>query len=141
MALLRGQELGDYLMQAFSLANQIHRPLISIVSHGELLLLADRNKWGERKLESLNNMLNSLVTIDINEPGVLDAYVAVQRDSRAATGGSRELNHNDAWIVACAHASGATLLTTDRDFAHLKPPAWNAQFIDPKPFLHPTPIS
>ncbi len=125
LALLRGKELGQYLLSVFSLDDQINRPLISIVSHGELLVLADRNKWGHQ----------NLVTVDLNDAAVLDAYAAVQRDSRKAQGGSRELNANDAWIIACARAADATLLTTDRDFVHLKPPSWNVQFIDPKPYL------
>ncbi len=80
-------------------------------------------------------MLDSLVTVDLNDPAILDAYVAVQRDSRGVKGGSRELNQNDAWIVACAGAAAATLLTADRDFPHLKLPRWNVQFVDPAPYL------
>ena len=45
------------------------------------------------------------------------------------------LNVNDAWIVACAKAAQAILLTTDRDFAHLKLPQWPVQFVDPTPYL------
>ena len=135
LALLRGRELGQYLMAAFSLDDQINRPLISIVTHGELLVLADRNTWGIQKREAMNKMLDSLVTVDLNDAAVLDAYAEVQRDSRKAQGGSRELKANDAWIIACARAADATLLTTDRDFVHLKPPSWNVQFIDPKPYL------
>ena len=92
LALLRGKELGQYLLSVFSLDDQINRPLISIVSHGELLVLADRNKWGHQKREAMNKMHDSLVTVDLN-------------------------------------------LTTDRDFVHLKPPSWNVQFIDPRPYL------
>ena len=135
LALLRGKELGQYLLSAFSLDNQINRPLISIVSHGELLVLADRNEWGHQKLEAMHKMLDNLVAVDLNDDAVLDAYAAVQRDSRKVEGGSRELNANDAWIIACARAADATLLTMDRDFVHLKSPSWKVQFIDPKPYL------
>ena len=86
LALLRGKELGQYLLYVFSLDDQINRPLISIVSHGELLVLADRNKWGHQKREAMNKMLDSLVTVDLNDAAVLDAYAAVQRDSRKAPG-------------------------------------------------------
>ena len=100
LALLRGKEDGRYLLEAFSLGDQIHRPLISIVSHGELLVIADRSKWGEAKLKALHDMLDQLVTIDLNDPAILEAYVAVQSDSRQVKGGSRELTANDAWIIA-----------------------------------------
>ena len=52
-------------------------------------------------------------------------------------GGSRELKANDAWIAACAKDADATLLTTDRDFSHLKAPDWPVQFCDPAPFMKP----
>lgn len=80
-------------------------------------------------------MLDNLVTIDINDRTVLQAYVDVQRFSRQVQGGSRELKANDAWIAACAKAADATLLTTDADFQHLTEPEWAVQFVDPAPHL------
>jgi hypothetical protein len=44
------------------------------------------------------------------------------------------VNANDAWIAACVKASDARLLTTVRDFSHLKPPDWLVQFVDPAGF-------
>ncbi len=55
--------------------------------------------------------------------------------SRRAQGGSRELNANDAWIVACAKAAEAVLITTDSDFGHLRAPEWQVLLGDPNPFL------
>ncbi len=81
--------------------------------------------------------LDNLVTIDLNSEEVLSAYVEVQQTSRQALGGSRELNANDAWIAACAKAGDATLVTTDKDFSHLRAPDWPVQFCDPAPFLKP----
>jgi predicted nucleic acid-binding protein len=132
---VRGSDLGIHLAAAFGLMNQVNRPLVSIVSHGELRVLADRNKWGSQKLAAMQATLASLVTLDLSEDAVLEAYVDVQRVSRNTAGGSKELKANDAWIVACAKAADATLLTTDRDFAHLRLPDWNVQFVDPGPFL------
>ncbi len=132
LALVRGNALGAYLRTTFELADTVNRPLVSIVTHGELLVLADRNGWGGEKLSTLRAALDSLFTIDLNDASVLEAYVGVQRVSRAAAGGSRELAANDAWIVACAKAAGAVLLTTDRDFAHLTAPAGPVHYVDPK---------
>jgi tRNA(fMet)-specific endonuclease VapC len=128
--LVRGNAVGKELAAAFGLLNNVNRLLISIVSHGELLLLAARNKWGAEKRAALENALDNLVAVDLNDKAVLSAYVEVQQYSRQAPGGSRELNANDAWIVACAKAADATLLTTDRDFSHLKAPDWPVQFFD-----------
>ena len=77
---------------------------------------------------ALENALDNLVTIDLNDEAVLGACVEVQQFSRQVSGGSRELNANDASIVACAKAVDSTLLTTDRDLTHLKAPQWPVQF-------------
>src|SRR5258708_4441457 len=84
---------------------------------------------------ALQGALDNLVTIDLYDRSILQAYVEVQRFSRRVASGLRVLNANDAWIVACAKAAGAVLLTTDADFGHLKAPDWPIQFVDPKPFL------
>ena len=135
--LVRGNALGKHLATTFELMNSVHRPLVSVVTHGELRLIAARNGWGAEKLGALENALDNLVTIDLNSEAVLSAYVEVQQTSRQALGGSRELKANDAWIAACAKAADATLLTTDRDFSHLKAPDWPVQFCDPAPFMKP----
>lgn len=133
LQLLRGKALGKYLASTFGLLDTVNRPLVSIVTHGELLVMADRRSWGEKKREALQNALDNLVTIDLNDRAVLQAYSDVQRFSQRA---GRELNPNDAWIAACAKAADAILLTTDGDFKHLKPPDWPVHYVDPTPFLN-----
>lgn len=51
--------------------------------------------------------------VSIDDLEVLNSYAAI--DSQAAREG-RPLGKNDAWIAATATATGAILLTTDRDF-------------------------
>ncbi len=133
--LVRGRAMGEHLASTFGLRDAVYRPLVSIVTHGELLALADRNRWGKEKQRALEAALDNLVMIDLNDRAVQNAYVAVLRFSRQVPGGARMMNANDAWIVACAKAAEATLLTTDRDFAHLRLPEWAVQFVDPAPFL------
>jgi tRNA(fMet)-specific endonuclease VapC len=40
--LVRGKQLGLYIDKTFDLSHAVHRPLVSIVSHGELWVLAGR---------------------------------------------------------------------------------------------------
>ena len=121
LPLLRGGEFGRRIDRDFGLRSSAVRPLISIVTHGEIAVLAARNGWGDKRREVLANMLNELVTVDIGHPDVIDAYVAVDLHSQAHPEGARNMGKNDLWIAACAKAAGATLLTTDNDFAHLPP--------------------
>jgi predicted nucleic acid-binding protein len=127
--LARGKDLGKYIDQTFGLSSAVYRPLISIVSHGELWLIADRNGWGTAKCQALSKILSNLVTIDINDQSVLDAYIAARGHSESI---GRVLSNNDHWIAACTKAADAILLTTDDYFVHLHPSFCLVTYIDPK---------
>lgn len=120
-ALVRGKELGQSIDAMFGLSRIQVRPLVSIVTHGEIWVLAHRNRWGEAKREALRSALENLVTVDIHPPAVIEAYVEADLRSQDHPEGSRNMGKNDLWIAACARAAGAHLLTNDQDFAHLFP--------------------
>lgn len=121
LVLLRGGARGRLVDERYALRSARRRPMISIVSHGEIRVLARRNGWGEAKLAALQHALDGMVTIDINRPAIIDAYVELDLVSQAYPGGARNMGKNDLWIAACARAAAATLLTTDEDFGHLGP--------------------
>ena len=77
--LIRCNALGDHLASTFRLLDPVYRPLVSIVTHGELLAIAERNNWGGKKLSALHTALDNLITIDLNGRAVLEAYVEVNR--------------------------------------------------------------
>ncbi|MGN6802892.1 MAG: PIN domain-containing protein [Ginsengibacter sp.] len=116
--------------------------MISAITKGEIRSLALQNKWGERKLETLNNLLNLLITIDIagnneilmNAYAEIDAYSLKRHPAKQLSGSAKPMGKNDMWIAATALAAKATLLTTDGKFMHL-----NNEFIDIK-FYHPDSI-
>ena len=121
LALVRGVALARHIDETFGLKASKTRPLISIVTHGEVRVMAERNGWGEAKKSALQAALDNLVTVDINHPAVLDAYVEIDIFSQRHPDGSRNMGKNDLWIAACAKAADARLLTTDKDFVHLSP--------------------
>jgi tRNA(fMet)-specific endonuclease VapC len=132
LALIRGRELGRYIDGYFGLRHGRQRPLVCIVSHGEIWVLARRCNWGADRREALQIMLASLVPVQLDHPGVIDAYVHLDLCSHGHSQGARNMGKNDLWIAAAAHASGATLLTTDQDFAHLIPSEMEGVIIDPR---------
>ncbi|WP_438035177.1 PIN domain-containing protein [Sorangium sp. So ce204] len=131
LPLVRGNALGRYIDERFGLRSAAQRPLVSVVSLGEVRALALRNAWGDAKLKALSNALDNLVVVDINHPAVLDAYVQLDLVSQSHPDGARNMGKNDLWIEACAKASGATLLTTDDDFSHLIPEHLDGEVIAP----------
>lgn len=131
LPLVRGNALGKHIDGRFGLRSAAQRPFVSVVSLGEVRVLAKRNDWGEAKLRSLSNALDNLVVVDINHSSVIDAYVELDLVSQVHPDGARNMGKNDLWIAACAKAAGATLLTTDNDFTHLIPDHLDGEVIDP----------
>lgn len=128
--LIRGRDLGRYIKTTFQLENTVYRPLVSIVTHGEIRALAERNGWRHDKRTALTEMLDHLVTIDLNNEAILDAYVEMDNACRSVSRGARNLGDNDLWIASTTRAADAVLLTTDQDFLHFHPNHCFVQYID-----------
>ena len=130
LALVRDKDLGNQISSLFGLKDAVHRPLISIVTVGEIWALADQFGFGEAKREFIKNVLATLVVLDINHESVLDGYVEVDRACRKAKGGARILSKNDLWIAATTKAARAVLVTTDKDFLCLHPDPCPVHYVD-----------
>ena len=128
LQLLRGNDLGKQIDSQYGLRSSLNYSMISVVVAGEILALAYKFKWGQKKLDSLQDMLDELVWIDINRREVLSAYAEIDHFSESQ---GIKMGKNDAWIAATAKASGATLLTTDPDFDHLNGTHITRIWIDP----------
>lgn len=130
--LIRGKELGQQIDSAYGLRMAMYRHTISIVTHGEIKVLAERNNWGDEKRNALATALDSLITINIDSEPLVQAYVQVEEASRNAPGGARNMGQNDMWIAATALLSGQPLITTDGDFNHLNGRLITVHWIDPR---------
>lgn len=115
---LRGSSLGRHLIDALQFRARKDAPQISVVSHGELLVLSRMNNHGPDKRARLEELLRELVIVDINSQPILEAYAAIDVASRLQ---NRTMGKNDLWIAASAVVSRSVLLTTDNDFDHLHP--------------------
>jgi len=132
LPLIRGKELGLYIDTVHRLRERMNRQLICVVTHGEIWAIAEGRSWGEAKREALREMLGSLVTVDISDEAVVQAYVDVVKVAQRNPKGSQtNLGENDLWIAAAARAAGAVLLTTDRHFDQFHPIVVERIFVDP----------
>lgn len=129
--LIRGRDLGESIDRAFGLRGAFHRHIVSIVSHGELRVLASRSHWHDQKLGALTLALQELVTVNVDSNAIVDAYVRVEENCRNALGGERKMGQNDMWIAATALHAGLPLITTDKDFVHLDGRLIQVHWIDP----------
>lgn len=111
--LVRGQATGLALDREFGLRMRPDRPLISVITIGEMLALAARLKWGVKKVAALKQLAEELVVVDVRNQTVLEKYAEI--DAFMVKNG-HPIGDNDVWIAATAAAAGASLLTSDKDF-------------------------
>ena len=104
------------------------RPVISVVTDGELRSLAYQFHWQSDKRSQMEFVLGYFSRATIDHPRILDAYAVLDAHTQ---GLGHPMGKNDLWIAATAHATGACLLTTDRDFDQLSPQFLNREWLDP----------
>lgn len=103
-------------------------PLISIVTEAELRARAVRRTWGAGKLR-MNELLRRCAIVPVDGRDLINAYV--QADVFTESIGRPLGSKNDLWIAATAHVTGATLLTSDRDFDPFPASFLLREWIDP----------
>lgn len=126
---VRGKATGEALDRAFGLRARPDRPLISIITVGELLAFARQRGWGSAKVDRLKELVEELVVVDVRSQSVLDRYAEI--DTFMVKHGHL-IGDNDVWIAATASAAGAVLLTTDRDFDPMHDRFLSRVYFDPR---------
>lgn len=116
--LIRDNETGRRINAATGLSTRVHKPLLSVVSIAEAMSLAEYWGWGAAKRDSLSKLFQELVVLDTRNPVVLERYAEIQN---FAWKSGKAFGNNDVWIAATAAATGATLITCDKDFLPLDP--------------------
>lgn len=124
--LLRNDTIGRHVEEHLQVLDAPNITIISVVTLAEIRSIAMQRAWGKSKMEVLEDLLSSFVIADVHVETVIekyaqiDAYSQGKHPSLALPGPSRNMGKNDIWIAATAAALNVTLLTTDRDFNHLK---------------------
>jgi len=100
-------------------------PILSTVTLGELESLAKRNKWGLKRIKSVESFISKCVVTAINfkdlhqRYGEIDAFSQGKLTGKKLNLTSRNMGKNDLWIAATSSLLNANLITTDKDFDHL----------------------
>lgn len=123
--LVRDSALAHKLKKEYLIFDQPQRPLISVVTEGELESFALQNEWGKNKYRELDRYLTEFLNVDIKIKTIINRYAEIDAFSqnklkdRPLGVSARNMGKNDLWIAATASILNATLLTTDKDFNHL----------------------
>lgn len=105
------------------------------MTEGELRSLAIQWNWGARKKSQVHFFLQYFLRVPVDKEIIFEAYETIDAYSESI---GHPMGKNDLWIAAAASAMNATLVTTDKDFAHLAPTYLTAiDWIDPENFRAP----
>lgn len=117
--LIRNDAVGTKVATDYALSDRPERPLISIVTAGEIQSLALKLGWGPDKRAAVTDLLRQLVIVDLHQGGIVTKYAEIDHFCEKLAKPARRIQHNDMWIAATASEVDAALLTTDSDFDHL----------------------
>jgi predicted nucleic acid-binding protein len=119
--LIRSNAVGQRVDAELSLTSRSDRPVISVITVGEMFALARKFGWGTDKQAALDQLVRQLVIIQLNQGDILDRYADIDRYCEKELSPARPMAQNDMWIAATACAFDATLISADSDFNHLAP--------------------
>lgn len=119
VAYIRANALGRHIEQSYKLMTRKEKPIICVVTVGEILALAHKFGWGQEKRAAMFALLNELVVVDINIEEVLTQYAEISHFLKSSKP-AKTIPQNDMWIAAVASMAGAHLITTDTDFKLLE---------------------
>lgn len=109
---------------------------ISTVSIGELNAFIKRNNIGKRKQRKISEMLDMIDRISIEHEEIIDKYGDIDAFSQGKLKikghnfSARNMGKNDIWIAATASHFDLKLITTDKDFSHLKDIFLDLEYIE-----------
>ena len=126
--------------ERLELGSSKHLIATSIICVGEILALAKENNWGKNRLDQLDELINRLPTLYLHEVEIAESYANLRHWTRGKLGPHAiahvppkpaiEMQSNDLWIAATCHTIGAVLVSTDKDFAHLKDKWIGYEYVD-----------
>ena len=126
----RASRQAQAIVQRFHLAESSLRPLACEVSVGEMLAFSRSLGWGPQKRERLAEIERQLVVVDISDRRVMEAFADLSTVAQRL-GWSLFHGKNDLWVAAAAKATGAHLLSMDKDFLPLvHAEGWHVTILD-----------
>jgi tRNA(fMet)-specific endonuclease VapC len=126
--LIRGKKQGQRIRDTYQLGARTERPMVSMITVGEILAIAERQKYGPEKREKLRQLLEELVIVEIKSP-IAQEYGRIQA---LLQGKGIPIGENDTWNAATAAVTDSVLLTTDRrHFGKLPPGLIKLEIFDP----------
>ncbi len=131
LGLTRKAPWAKWVYDYYEMARADSLVFTSVVCKGEILALAEKRGWTTKTRSHLEGVLNDLPIVELNRMEIFYAYAQIDTWTHGKDPVSEQsappvpkpavsMTQNDLWIAATARATKAKLLTTDKDFDHLK---------------------
>ena len=72
--LIRASLVGRNVNDQLSLSSRGDRPIISVITVGEIRALARKSGWGATKMESLNQLVRQMVIVHFHQGEIIQKY-------------------------------------------------------------------
>jgi tRNA(fMet)-specific endonuclease VapC len=125
LAYLSNDNVRERIDKIYDPLNRRNNVIISVVTIGEIKSMAQRNRWGNKRIIAVEKLINKFLIIDIRSEKILDVYADIETFSQGKhqtlqlKTSARNMGKNDIWIAATAFISKSKLITMDKDFTHL----------------------
>jgi predicted nucleic acid-binding protein len=125
---IRASRYANYVEKKYNLFNPDNVSVVSIVTVAEIKSLAYKFGWGKNKVEIMNDLVKKIPSVKIDSEQILNVFAEIDSFSQGKHPSlklpsgisARNMQDNDIWIASTANVLKATLLSTDKDFEHLK---------------------
>lgn len=121
----RNDEVAANIEAKYKIFSGDNRLGISIVTKGEIEASILKAGLGEKRKARILALMGRLTEFGIHFEEVIQAYAQIDAFSQGKLPtkkkfSARNMGKNDVWIAATASTFDLTLVTTDKDFEHLK---------------------
>ena len=136
----RDSDISRRIEEEYQLFKTPNTLAVSVVTLGEIDAFIKKLGIGDKKRQKIDRLLNQLAKVKLNSKpiieryGDIDAYSQGKLKDKTSSFTARNMGKNDIWIAATASVYGLTLLTTDKDFDHLKDEFVQLEFINVEDF-------
>ena len=131
----RDSDISKRIEEKYNLFDPKNSLAVSVVTLGEVNAFIKKIGIGEKRQKKIEAIISRLAKVTINSKEIISKYGDIDTYSQGKLKkkrnfSARNMGKNDVWIAATASVYDLTLLTTDKDFDHLKGEYIKLEYID-----------
>ncbi len=135
----RDSDTSKRIEEKYNLFDSQNNLAVSIVTLGEIDAFVKKIGIGKERQKKIESLISRLAKVKLNSKEIISKYGDIDAYSQGKLQkkgkfSARNMGKNDIWIAATASVYDLTMLTTDKDFDHLKDEYIKLEYIDIEKF-------